>query len=67
MGRKKKVRDQTTRDKRGNHRRQTDKDILAGVQGNRPKRKGATDQEEKVILLEGRTACMGEGKKREIL
>ena len=61
------MRDQTTRDKRGHHRRQTDKDILAGVQGNRPKRKGATDQKEKVILLEGWIACMGEGKKREIL
>ena len=36
-GRKKKVRDQNTRDQRGNHRRQTDKDIRAGA-GTRTKK-----------------------------
>jgi hypothetical protein len=51
----------------GGHEGQTDKYHRAGMQGNRPKRKGATDQKEKVILLGGRTACMGEEKKREIL
>jgi hypothetical protein len=50
----------------GRHEGQTDKYNRAGVQGNRPKRKGATDQKEKVVLLGGRIACMGEGKKREI-
>ena len=35
--RKKKVRDQTTQDKRGNHRRQTDKDNCAGVQEHEPR------------------------------
>ncbi len=36
-GRKQKVRDQTTQDKRGDHRRQTDKDNCAGVQGHEPR------------------------------
>ena len=56
-----------TWDKVGGHEGQTDEYNRGGVQGNRPNRKGATDQKEKVILLGGRTACMGEGKKREIL
>ena len=47
----------------GGHEGQTDEYNRAGVQGNRPKRKGATDQKEKLILLGGRTgACMGEEK-----
>ncbi len=48
----------------GGHEGQTDEYNRASVQGNRPKRKGATDQNEMVILilLGGRTACMGEGK-----
>ena len=54
-------------DKVGGHEGQTDEYNRGGVQGNRPKRKGATDQKENVILLGGRTSCMGEGKKRGIL
>ncbi len=42
-----------TWDKVWGHEGQTDEYNRAGVQGNRPKRKGATDQKEKVILLGG--------------
>jgi len=42
----------------GGHEGQTNEYNRAGVQDNRPKRKGTTDQKEKVILLGGRSACM---------
>ena len=48
---------------------QTDEDILTGGKGTRPKRIGARTVQtgSAKVLLGGGGACIGEGKKREIL
>ena len=54
----------------GGYEGQTDEDIRAGGKGTRPKRIGARTVQNgsaKVLLVGGGGACIGEGKKREIL
>jgi hypothetical protein len=63
----KKVRGQTTRDKRGEHARQEDKNNRAGVQGHKPRRKGVRTVQNGLVgvdLLGGQRLPASGGRKK---